>query len=191
MVLVRRSQLAGGLMIVVAALMGSCGRTQSLTSEKPLLPPETRQAETAEPVRTPPEPSQKTPPPELEPVAKPYIHTVKQRGETLFSIALWYTGSGSNWHSLVDANPNLQPNKIRVGDTIQIPADLVKKRDPMPDGYLKSKSLKKRPAHSPAQPPPVAQPEPETVPLYGPIGNDSPTDPDENTGLPVPLETID
>lgn len=59
-------------------------------------------------------------------------HTVKTQGETLFAIAAWYTGQGMNWKQLVDANPGLNPNKMKIGDVIHIPRRLVLRVDPMP-----------------------------------------------------------
>ncbi len=174
------------LFIVVVLGVAGCARTQGLSPEKPLrLQPS--QAETAAPKHQPPDHPPNTPSPEPIPVAAPYAHEVKRQGETLFSIASWYTGSGSNWPLLVDANPNLQPKKIHVGDTIRIPVALLKKRKPMPEGYLKSKSPKKKSVAARRSP---VSPEPEAEPLYGPIGNDAPNT-RERTGLPVPLETIE
>lgn len=59
-------------------------------------------------------------------------HTVRAQGETLFAIAAWYTGQGLNWKQLVDANPGLNPNRMRIGETIHIPRKLVKRVDAMP-----------------------------------------------------------
>ena len=59
-------------------------------------------------------------------------HTVRAQGETLFAIAAWYTGQGLNWKLLVDANPGLNPNRMRIGETIHIPRKLVKRVDAMP-----------------------------------------------------------
>ncbi len=59
-------------------------------------------------------------------------HTVKTQGETLYAIAAWYTGQGQNWKLLVDANPGLNPNRMRIGEVIRIPRKLVLRMQPMP-----------------------------------------------------------
>jgi hypothetical protein len=74
--------------------------------------------------------SQTPPPPPAQPA---YIsHTVTHQGETLASIAKWYTGSSSNWQMIRDANPDLDPRKIRIGTSIQIPRDLALRSDAPP-----------------------------------------------------------
>jgi|GEM_PF-4508757 len=58
-------------------------------------------------------------------------HTVKASGETLFAIAAWYTGQGLNWKQIVEANPGLNPNRIKIGEVIHIPRKLVVRIEPM------------------------------------------------------------
>jgi hypothetical protein len=117
-------------------------------------------------------------------------HKVHHRRETLFTIALWYTGSGSNWTRLVQANPKIDPRRIQVGDTILIPEELLKTRRLMPAGFPKTKN--KRPQIQKPQlkdiRPPAANQE---ATLFGPIENDiRPVEPGKNE-LPVPLEPLD
>jgi LysM repeat protein len=69
-------------------------------------------------------------PPEAK--ALPYTHTVRWKGETLWIVALWYTGAGSNWTALAKANPLLNPRRIKPGDKILIPAQLLRQRRPLP-----------------------------------------------------------
>lgn len=47
-------------------------------------------------------------------------YTVK-KGDTLFSIAKSSYGTGRDWQKIVSANPGLDPQKLKVGQTIQIP----------------------------------------------------------------------
>ena len=61
-----------------------------------------------------------------------YKHTVRWPGESLSLIASWYTGSSKNWQKLAQANPRLNPNRIRGGDVIFIPSRLLKTRVPLP-----------------------------------------------------------
>ncbi|MFN8392236.1 MAG: LysM peptidoglycan-binding domain-containing protein [Bdellovibrionota bacterium] len=71
---------------------------------------------------------QTTPPAEYEQsslLSEPQIvtHTVA-RGETLMSISRKYTGTPKNWKRIASAN-SINPNKLRAGDTLVIPATLV------------------------------------------------------------------
>ena len=61
-----------------------------------------------------------------------FEHRVKWHGETLSLIAKWYTGSYGNWKAIVPANPGLNPNRIAVGDVINIPPKMMKTKKPLP-----------------------------------------------------------
>ena len=89
----------------------------------------------------------------------PYVHVVRWRGETLSSIAAWYTGSWKNWQALARANPEIDPNRIEIGDQVRIPEALLKTRKPMPFDSLPAPAGKEtvRPAptrETPAKPAP-------------------------------------
>ena len=133
---------------------------------------------------------QKSPKPPPAPASKTWAHKVRNRRETLFSIAMWYTGSGSNWPRLAEVNPDINPKRIHVGDTVLIPEDMLLTRDPMPAGYPEPR--RKRSKTKVAQPksthPP---PKTEAPPLFGPIENDLAPDDSGKTDLPVPLERLD
>ena len=60
-----------------------------------------------------------------------FEHEIRYEGETLGLIASWYTGSSSNWQEIADHNPGLQVNRMRLGDIVVIPEDLVSRRDPL------------------------------------------------------------
>lgn len=125
---------------------------------------------------------------ESAPEEKPVIHQVKWNRETFFSIALWYTGSGSHWRQLVKANPNIEPRRLRIGDTIRIPENLLKTRKPMPEEFLKP--VQKLPVAG--QPKPAKSSAKKKAPLlFGPVEGDPGPDVKETNELPVPLETID
>jgi 5'-nucleotidase len=47
-------------------------------------------------------------------------YTVK-KGDTLYNIAKQRYGDGKQWTRITDANPGLDPTKLRVGQTINIP----------------------------------------------------------------------
>lgn len=63
---------------------------------------------------------------------KYFKHTVCWPGESLSLIARWYTGSSKNWRVLARANPHLNPNRIRSGNTIFIPPEKMITRKPLP-----------------------------------------------------------
>lgn len=62
-----------------------------------------------------------------------YRHTVRWPGESLSLIARWYTGASKNWQKLAKANPRLNPNRIKNGNVIVIPAELLKTQEPLPE----------------------------------------------------------
>ena len=98
------------------------------------------------------------PPPPATPES-PYVHVVRWQGETLSSIAAWYTASWQNWQALARANPEIDPNRIEIGDKIRIPEALLKTRKPMPSDSLPApagkESVRPTPAReAPAKPAP-------------------------------------
>jgi hypothetical protein len=88
----------------------------------------------------PPPPAEITqpPPPPAEAPLPPqvFVHAVSLQGETLSAIAKWYTGSASNWRELAAANPDLDPNRIFLGNEIVIPEELLITHDPLPQSFL-------------------------------------------------------
>lgn len=87
-----------------------------------------------------PSPEQEIKPEDREP---PFFHEVRWQGESLSLIAKWYTGSSKNWKALADANPDLNPNLIHIGDQILIPKRLLRTEKPMPHSFLPSPRGKK------------------------------------------------
>ncbi len=59
------------------------------------------------------------------------IHVVRFPGETLGVISAWYTGTPNRWNEIQSANANLDVRKIRIGQSILVPARLVKNRVPL------------------------------------------------------------
>ncbi len=95
-----------------------------------------------------------------------FNHTVKFSGETLAVISAWYTGSAKNWELLAAANPELKPTRIKIGDVIKIPNDLITRFEPLPKKLLKAlpakeqqEALSKSESKPDEQPKPVATPE--------------------------------
>ena len=79
-----------------------------------------------------------------------FEHRVKWPGETLSLIAKWYTGSYGNWKAIAPANPGLNPNRIAVGDLINIPPEMMKTQKPLPRKVV-SKTLPGYFAHTVTQ----------------------------------------
>jgi hypothetical protein len=66
------------------------------------------------------------------------VHTIRWSGETLGTIARWYTGSASRWRAIARANPDLEPERLRIDDEVLIPEDLAVRRAPMPRRVLEA-----------------------------------------------------
>ena len=56
----------------------------------------------------------------VDPQSAPVVHQVQWSGETLEFIAKWYTGSTTNLEALADANPNINPEALAIGNKIFI-----------------------------------------------------------------------
>jgi hypothetical protein len=125
------------------------------------------------------------------PEIKTWAHKVRHHRETLFSIALWYTGSGENWPRLVEANPDLDPRRIHIGDTIQIPEDLLITRHPVPADFPKPKGRQPKARKSQPSSRIQAPAKNEETPLFGPIENELQPAGSEKKELSVPLEPLD
>jgi hypothetical protein len=79
-----------------------------------------------------------------------FEHQVKWYGETLSLIAKWYTGSYGNWKAIAQVNPGLNPNRIAVGDIINIPPEMMKTQKALPRKVV-SKTLPGYFAHTVTQ----------------------------------------
>ena len=113
-----------------------------------------------------------------------YLHKVCWPEETLSHIAKWYTGTVKNWNAIAKANPELDPKKIDIGDTISIPEELLTSRKPMPHSFVRA-SVRKNSAplssykktSTPSESPKLFEPiesEPSTketnsAKLFGPV----------------------
>ncbi len=69
---------------------------------------------------------------------KPFVHTVKHRGETLSLISKWYTGSIDNWKEIHKLNPEIIITKMKIGATIMIPGGKLKRTTPLMKEYVTS-----------------------------------------------------
>jgi hypothetical protein len=72
---------------------------------------------------------------------------VRGTGETFIAIARWYTGNGNNWARLAQASPDIDPQRIHIGDVIRIPEEIVTTRRPMarsaPSATVGEKSVRR------------------------------------------------
>jgi len=86
----------------------------------------------------------------VKPAKKSFVHVVKWQEETLPLISSWYTGNKNNAGRLAKANPNINTEKIVIGDNIYIPDSLLERMQKMPRRFVKSsghKTKKKKPAY--------------------------------------------
>ena len=170
-----------GIWLIVLCLLGaSCGTSKS-EKEKAVpsspAPPSPPPEPPAPPSPRPPEavvPEQKPESPPSEPKAEPapvpvplppekpeqkkLIHKVKYSGETFQIISAWYTGKGSNWKAIAKANPHIKnERRIRLGDEITIPDDLLIRRDPLTKDFVNG-FYGKKPKPRASEPPVLAPP---------------------------------
>ena len=80
-----------------------------------------------------------------------FKHQVQYSGESLSLIAKWYTGRYGNWKALAKENPGLNPNRIAVGNIINIPTAMMKSKEPLPHKFV-AKSLSSYYAHTVRRP---------------------------------------
>jgi hypothetical protein len=102
------------------------------------------------------------------------------------AISRWYTGSTGNWKRLVEVNKGLKPRRIRIGDKILIPKELMKTQQPMPADFMVLKTQKKR---APTTSTPMKPTETDRIELFGPIENNDAAENPDVVGLP--LESIE
>jgi len=170
-------------------------------------PPERPVAATRVPAVVPrPAPPAKAVQPKTATVPPTFIHRVNG-GETLSAIARWYTGKEDNWRRLAQVNPAIEPQRMRIGEQIHIPRDLLIRREPMPRTVQPVLRKKTPPASAGSgekkQPPPPTTreivapretpPVKDDVELFGPIENlpPAPKDATDTTDAPLELETLD
>ena len=147
----------------------------------------------------PPAPS---PPPPAEPTKVPelFVHRVTFSGQTLSSIAKWYTGDASNWRQMVDpVNTGLTEccARLKVGRVIYIPRDLVTQTKAMPPPKTQTRPAKPLVKDEPKAEPEKAE-EPKAEPTEEPkpskeadeaeLPDDAPPPKAQPTAVPEPTE---
>ncbi|MCB0332832.1 MAG: ankyrin repeat domain-containing protein [Bdellovibrionales bacterium] len=63
-------------------------------------------------------------------------HTIQFQGETLGLISKWYTGTSGNWQAIAAHNPTVEVTKLRVGDVIHIPQEMVIRQEPLSQTFI-------------------------------------------------------
>lgn len=127
-------------------------------------------------------------PPSVTHDEKYFTHTIKWAGENLIRISWWYTDSGKNWLQIIEANPSIDPKRIKIGDSILIPEKLLVTNEPMPIDYRGPDATKKMEELEPSG---EFLPKTQEVELFGPIDNETQTGLIEGNGPSLPLETIE
>jgi hypothetical protein len=126
--------------------------------------------------------------PSVTHVEKYFTHTIKWGGENLIRISWWYTGSGKNWLQINEANPSIDPRRIKIGDSILIPEKLLITNEAMPINYRGPVAIQ---TIEEVEPSGELLPKTEEVELFGPIDNETQTDQIEGNSPSLPLETIE
>jgi len=97
-----------------------------------------------------------------------FSYKVKQNNERMADIARWYTGNSGNRKLLARANPDLNPDRLKQGNEVYIPKNLLKTRDPIkasePAAALSKPAIRKTPVRQPES----APAEDESIKLFGP-----------------------
>lgn len=96
-----------------------------------------------------------------------FAHTVRYDGERIKDIAGWYTGDTKNWKLLVKVNPNINAERLKAGNEIFIPPNILKIRKPIPQPKSSSSALEPETRPGTAEPEIVPAGE-ETIKLFGP-----------------------
>jgi len=126
-------------------------------------------------VKTEPAPPKTTPvkvvPPEPE---KPPFEFIEHRvipGETLATIAKWYTGDTTLWPVIAQYNLGLSPFKLKGGEVVRVPFSVATLHAEQPEHSTAagpvSKPVKKEPKGPPPTSPAGAPPAP-AIPVFGP-----------------------
>ncbi len=170
------------IMVMVILWSFGCSIFQPAGQEK--VPPETPVPLATKQALDSPKDARPLPPPKVK-----YLnHKIKWPGENLSLIARWYTGSAKNWMRLVEANPGIEPRRIKIGDSILIPEDLLKTRQPMPIEFLSSATS---PQKAPPSPSAKKAGNSDKIDLFGPIDTEAQTSDADDIDSPLPLETIE
>ena len=99
----------------------------------------------------PPHKEESAPPP---PAPPPYVFHKVMPGETLATIAKWYSGKESNWPEIAEHNKELNPSSLKVGDVVKVPAYLATVHNEQPNFSTAPHRTKKKAASENEEVPP-------------------------------------
>ena len=98
-----------------------------------------------------------------------FSYKVREKNEKLEDIATRYTGNSANRKLLAKANPDLNPNHLKIGDEVYIPKKLLKTRNPIKASEPKPASaLSKSAVRTPAVKSKPVPNDDENIKLFGP-----------------------
>jgi hypothetical protein len=182
----RQHRIAKGMLaLILIYIFTGCAYQQPPLQPAPEESPPAVEIKPETPISEPVTPK----PSDLEiPTPEPrfYLHKVRWPEETLSHIAKWYTGTVINWKTIAKANPELDPKKIDVGDTISIPEELLTSRKPMPHSFVSASVHKKVTSLSPSK---KASTQSESPKLFEPIDSEPSTIETDSAKLFGPVET--
>ncbi len=123
------------LMLLTALVLPACNRPEEPPQTTALEPP-TRTLESLQPIESPQAPPEAAFTPAASPViAAPLVSAyvaparsgertyIIQTGDTYIGIARRLYGDPSRWRDIQAMNPGLDPNKLRIGQVIKLPAE--------------------------------------------------------------------
>ncbi len=94
-----------------------------------------------------------------------FAHTVTKTDEKLSDIAKWYTGDTGNRKAIADANPDIDPELLLVGNEIYIPSPLLKTRQPLYHKSIQTQTAEATRKHSETEASTTKQ---KKIQLFGP-----------------------
>jgi hypothetical protein len=117
------------------------GDSKSKPPSKAAEAPPAKPPEPVKPQEPPPPPPEPAPPKDLPPVAPAAKTPVPQEfifhkvlaGETLATIARWYTGKPTAWKEIATHNPGVRPFNLKAGQRIKVPRSLAVAHQEQPD----------------------------------------------------------
>ncbi len=80
--------------------------------------------------------------PVVEPPA--FVFHRVMAGETMATIARWYSGRDSNWRELAEHNPDLSPWRLRAGDYVKVPISMTTVHKEQPNYSTAPRKAKKK-----------------------------------------------
>ena len=160
--------ISDSLVMIVEALFSDHEFLRAL-AEKPAVLRAEEKAPHAPPIAPSPGPPAPAPTEPPAPNADYLFHKV-YAGETLATIAQWYSGNANNWKVLASHNLDKEPFKLRAQDVVKIPLTLASAHKEQPGFSTASPkaSVRKGKKTTPPSPAAPGPPPPVTGPAFGP-----------------------